>query len=79
MTGIKKFSIMLVFVIAIFLVATSFLVALVLVPSGAATRVTDDYGDKLGTVHFSVSCNERAQQLPVRPTRIAPLPTGARP
>jgi tetratricopeptide (TPR) repeat protein len=63
MTGIKKFSIMLVFVIAIFLVATSFLVALVLVPSGAATRVTDDYGDKLGTVHFSVSCNERAQQL----------------
>ena len=63
MTDIKKFSIMLVFVIGIFLVATSFLVALVLFPSGAAARVTDDYGGKLGTVHFSVSCNEPAQKL----------------
>ena len=63
MTDIKKFSIMLVFVIGIFLVATSFLVGLVLFPSGAAARVTDDYGGKLGTVHFSFSCNEPAQKL----------------
>jgi tetratricopeptide (TPR) repeat protein len=63
MTDIKKFSIMSIFVIAIFLVATSFIVALVFAPSGAVTRVTDDYGDKLGTVHFTVSCNEPAQRL----------------
>lgn len=63
MMDTKRFSIMSVFAIAIFLVASFFLVALFFVPSGAVTRLTDDYGDKLGTVNFSVSCSEQAQQL----------------
>ena len=46
-----------------YMLAALFLIALMFVPSGAAARVTGDYGDKLGTVHFRVSCTEPAQRL----------------
>jgi tetratricopeptide (TPR) repeat protein len=45
------------------MLAALFLIALMFVPSRAAARVTGDYGDKLGTVHFRVSCTEPAQRL----------------
>jgi tetratricopeptide (TPR) repeat protein len=37
-----------------------FLFAIVFIPSGAVAGLVDDYGDKLGTVHSPVSCNEAA-------------------
>jgi tetratricopeptide (TPR) repeat protein len=39
------------------------LIVLMLVPGRAVAGVADDYGDKLGTVHFPVSCSEPAQRL----------------
>jgi tetratricopeptide (TPR) repeat protein len=46
-----------------YMLAAFFLIALMFVPGGAAARVTDDYGDQLGTVNFEVSCNDPAQRL----------------
>jgi tetratricopeptide (TPR) repeat protein len=46
-----------------YIFAALFLIVLMFVPSGAVAEVADDYGDKLGTVHFPVSCSEPAQRL----------------
>jgi len=47
----------------IHILATLLLIALVFVRSGVVAGFVDDYGDKLGTVHFPVSCSEDAQRL----------------
>ena len=63
MMNTKKSSTMSDFVIAVILMATFFIVSLVFVQSAAVAGMTDEYGDKLGTVHFTVSCSEPAQRL----------------
>ncbi len=40
-----------------------FLIVLALAPNGAVAALVDDYGDKLGTIHFPVSCKEPARRF----------------
>jgi tetratricopeptide (TPR) repeat protein len=46
-----------------YILVALFLIALMFVPNGAAAGLVDDYGNKIGTVHFPVSCKEPVQRL----------------